>query len=313
VTRAVGIAYDGDGNRVSESIGGTTTKFLVDDHNPTGLPQVLDEIVSGAVTRTYAYGRQRISENQLISGTWTPSFYGYDGHGNVRFLTNSSGVVTDSYDYDAFGMPIKTSGTTANAFLYSGERLDSNIGLYDLRARYLNHATGRFWSRDPIEGKKCCGLSWNPYIYVKQNPVNAIDPTGREALINWMIANQKPLVYGAVALLGTAIVADYICEGHEAQSAVPGPQPQPIPPATAFWGAPSSPGASNGSPNGPCSLPHLGLGVRLPPGSPEFLAWEGELPVVFFIHIIRRGFVLAAQSSVILSELRQFLPTVVLH
>ena len=54
----------GDGNRVSETVGGSTTKFLVDDHNPTGLPQVLDEIVSGSVTRTYAYGLQRISENQ---------------------------------------------------------------------------------------------------------------------------------------------------------------------------------------------------------------------------------------------------------
>jgi len=178
---SLSLVHNGDGNRVSETIGGTTTKYLVDDHNPTGLPQVLDEIAGGSVTRTYAYGLQRISENQLISGTWTPSFYGYDGHGNVRFLTNSVGSITDSYDYEAFGMPIRSSGTTPNQFLYSGERYDSSIGLYDLRARYLNQTTGRFWSRDPIEGKKCCGLSWNPYIYVKQNPVNASDPTGRDA------------------------------------------------------------------------------------------------------------------------------------
>jgi len=176
------LVYDGDGNRVSETVGGTTTKFLVDDHNPTGLAQVLDELVNGSVTRTYAYGLQRISENQQISSAWTPSFYGYDGHGNVRFLTNSSGAITDSYDYDAFGMPIRTSGTTSNQFLYSGERYDSSIGLYDLRARYLNQATGRFWARDPVWGKFCCGLSWNPYIYVTQNPVNAIDPTGRTAI-----------------------------------------------------------------------------------------------------------------------------------
>jgi len=135
----VKLVYDGDGNHVSET-GGTTTKFLVDDHNPTGLPQVLDEIVSGSVTRAYAYGLQRISENQLV---------------NVRFLTNTSGAITDSYDYDVFGMPIRTSGTTPNVFLYSAERLDNNIGLYDLRARYYNHynqATGRFWARDPVEG-----------------------------------------------------------------------------------------------------------------------------------------------------------------
>jgi hypothetical protein len=29
-----------------------------------------------------------------------------------------------------------------------------------------------------VEGVKCCGLSWNPYIYVKDNPINAVDPRG---------------------------------------------------------------------------------------------------------------------------------------
>jgi hypothetical protein len=85
------IVYDGDGNRVSETVGGTTTKYLVDDHNPTGYSQVMDELVNGSVTRTYAYGLNRISENQLVNGAWVPSFYGYDGHGNVRFLANASG------------------------------------------------------------------------------------------------------------------------------------------------------------------------------------------------------------------------------
>jgi len=44
--------YDGDGNRVSETVGGTTTRYLVDTLNRLVLPQVLDEIVSGSVTRT---------------------------------------------------------------------------------------------------------------------------------------------------------------------------------------------------------------------------------------------------------------------
>jgi len=74
--------YDGDGNRVSETVGGTTTKYLVDDLNPTGYKQVMDELINGSVPRTYAYGLQLISENQLVGSTWTPSFYGYDGHGH---------------------------------------------------------------------------------------------------------------------------------------------------------------------------------------------------------------------------------------
>jgi len=61
------MVYDGDGNRVSETAAGVTTKYLVDNLNPTGYSQVLDELVSGSVTKMYTYGLQRISENQLSS------------------------------------------------------------------------------------------------------------------------------------------------------------------------------------------------------------------------------------------------------
>ena len=37
---------DGDGNRVRKTINGLTTLYLVDDLNPTGYAQVLEELVS---------------------------------------------------------------------------------------------------------------------------------------------------------------------------------------------------------------------------------------------------------------------------
>ena len=87
----MGLVYDAFGNRVSKTVNGVTTQYLVeDDKNPTGLPQVFDELMNGVVTRTYNYGLQRISEDQIVSNTWTPSFYGYDGGGNVRQFTSSS-------------------------------------------------------------------------------------------------------------------------------------------------------------------------------------------------------------------------------
>src|SRR5947199_3684635 len=130
--------------------------------------------------KEHAYGLQRISENQLNGSTWTPSFYGYDGHGNVRFLTNSAGTVSDTYQYDAFVRLIAT-GNTPNNFEYSGEQFDGNLGLYNLRARYYNGATGRLWTRDLVEGRPCSPLSFNPYIYTWDDPVNRVDPTGRAA------------------------------------------------------------------------------------------------------------------------------------
>jgi len=187
---AVVMVYDGDGNRVSETVGSTTTKYLMDTLNPTGYSQVMDELVNGSVTRTYAYGLRPISENQLIGSTWTPSFYGYDGHGNVRFLANSAGTVTDTYTFDAFGAQIASTGTTPNPYLYSGERFDSSLNLYHLRARYYNMLTGRFETMDP--GKEtCCALrasqignvfdpaTLHKYVYAKNNPVNWTDPSGR--------------------------------------------------------------------------------------------------------------------------------------
>ena len=206
------LTYDGDGNRVSETIGGTTTKFLVDHKNPTGLTQVLDEVVNGAVTRTYAYGYERISENQQIGGNWIPNFYGYDGHLNVRFLSNAAASITDSYDFDAFGMPIRTSGTTPNQFIYSGEWYNNNIGLYDFRARYYNQAIGRFWARDPVEGAPCTPVTFNPYIYGRDNAVNRVDPTGRAD-----VAEYPFLIH---LLLFTALVGTHYATQQQNQTVV---------------------------------------------------------------------------------------------
>ncbi len=149
----VTMVYDAFGNRVAKTVNGVTTKYLVEDAvNPTGLPQVLEEVQNGVAVRTYTYGLQRISENQVINGSWTPSFYVYDGSGSVRQLINSVGAVTDEYEYDAYGNSFTKQGTTPNNYLYRGEQFDSDLSLYYLRARYYNPATGRFMSRDPEDG-----------------------------------------------------------------------------------------------------------------------------------------------------------------
>jgi len=134
------------------------------------------------VQRSYTYGLQRISESQVINGAWTVSFYGYDGAGSVRQLTNSAGVVTDEYEYDAYGNSFTKQGTTPNNYLYRGEQFDSDLSLYYLRARYYNPATGRFLSRDPENGHIKDPASLHKYLYGSGDPVNRVDPVGREEL-----------------------------------------------------------------------------------------------------------------------------------
>jgi RHS repeat-associated protein len=165
---AVTFAYDGDGNRVSKA----STQYLVGELNPTGLPQVVEEIASGAVQRSYAYGLQRISQDRVVSGAAVPSLYSYDGHGDVRLLTDSTGAVTVTYDYDAYGNLINSTGSTPNAYLYQGEQFDSETGFYHLRARYYNPATGRFLSEDPDIGPEDNLGSAHPYLYAGADPVD---------------------------------------------------------------------------------------------------------------------------------------------
>jgi RHS repeat-associated protein len=187
-TTTIGMKYDAFGNRVSKAVTTagvtTTTQYLVDDLNPTGYTQVLDELTgpigSAAVQRTYTYGLQRISQDQYVSNAWLLSYYQYDGGGSVRQLTNSVGAVTDSYEYDAFGNSFTKQGTTPNNYLYRGEQFDSDLGLYYLRARYYNPATGRFLSRDPLDGQAKIPASLHKYLYANGDPINGIDPMGRE-------------------------------------------------------------------------------------------------------------------------------------
>jgi len=175
---AVALQYDGDGNRVAKTVGGTTTRYLVDDLNPTGYAQVVEEVVGSAVQRTYTYGLQRINQNQLISSTWVPSFYGNDGFGSVRMLTDASGTVTATYDYDAWGNAVNTTGSTPNIYLFRSEQYDADLGLYYLRARYFSPLTGRFLSPDPLSGIPDRPASFERYVYASADPVNLLDPSG---------------------------------------------------------------------------------------------------------------------------------------
>ena len=176
--------YDGDGNRVQKIVAGVTTKYLVATVNPTGYPQVVYETFSGTgITeywRQFVYGLDRISQYRSTQAGAQKSYYVYDGHGSVRALTDGSGNVTDTYDYDAFGNVTHQTGATPNEFLFASEQYDSNLHLYYNRARYLNTSTGRFWSMDTYGGDPESPLSLHKYLYAQGDPVNNSDPGGMQ-------------------------------------------------------------------------------------------------------------------------------------
>jgi RHS repeat-associated protein len=184
---------------VKKTVAWVATTFLVDPQNPTGYAQVVQENYNGSTSanrelnRVFVYGLGRISQlrsyvanNQNQTQT---SYYVYDGHGSTRALTDPTGAVTDTYDYDAFGNLIHSTGTgippggtspapTPNEFLFAGEQFDSDLNLYYNRARYLNVSIGRFWTMDRYEGDDEAPLSLHKYLYVLGDPVNDKDPSG---------------------------------------------------------------------------------------------------------------------------------------
>ncbi len=78
--------------------------------------------------------------------------------------------MTDTYDYDAFGNLIESTGSTPNNYLFTSEQFDPALGLYYNRARYYNPQTGRFWSMDTLAGNDDDPASLHRYLYAAEIP-----------------------------------------------------------------------------------------------------------------------------------------------
>lgn len=83
---------------------------------------------------------------------------------------DAAGVITDCYDYTAFGEIYAQTGTTPNNYLYTGQQYDEVTGLYSLRARYYDPSDGRFLSRDTYAYHYQNPIELNRYVYGMNNP-----------------------------------------------------------------------------------------------------------------------------------------------
>jgi RHS repeat-associated protein len=104
--------------------------------------------------------------------------YHYDEMGNTSFLTDNAGAVIGSYAYSPFGQLIFSTGDLDNSLTWQGlfgVTGEAN-GLYYMRARYYDSATGRFISRDPLNS--ISPKSLNSYQYALSNPMRHVSPRG---------------------------------------------------------------------------------------------------------------------------------------
>jgi RHS repeat-associated protein len=162
--------YDPFGRRVQKSGPLGTTNYLYDDAN---LIEELDG--GGSLVARYSQEGRIDGPLSMLRGA-TDSYYQQDGINSVTSLSNSSGALAETYAYDSFGKLITSTGTVTNPFHFTGRDYDSETTLRYYRARYYDPLSGRFLSEDPA------GFygGFDFYGYVKNDPVDFLDPMGLE-------------------------------------------------------------------------------------------------------------------------------------
>jgi YD repeat-containing protein len=191
---ATAYVYDDAGNRVGETTGGVTTFYLTDDNNPTGYAQPIEQKASAAAAPsvTYIIGDRVLGQADASDDV---SYLLTDGHGSTRALTNSTGAVTQTFNYTAFGGAIGFNPATAGTvFLFAGDAVyDPASGLY-LHGDGTRPRDGFFFTQmDSSAGNASDPLSLHKYLYADANPANAIDPTGMFSVLNGLSAQAQIL------------------------------------------------------------------------------------------------------------------------
>jgi RHS repeat-associated protein len=166
-------AYNGLGDRLSQTVDSVTTKYTLDISG--GLSQVLND-----GTSTYLYGYGRIGELQ----TGGFAYYLDDHLASVRQIADAAGNIGFTQSYEPFGSVLSSAGGISSAFGYAGEQLDTS-GLIFLRARYYNSEIGRFFQKDLWNGNPINPSTQHLYLYAINNPIFYTDPFGRWPWDSW--------------------------------------------------------------------------------------------------------------------------------
>ena len=161
-------AYDGLGRRVEAKEGSSTTFYAYEGTD------TLAEIVPSAPSPDYVYANGiRIART---GGTVSTTYYITDALGSTRLVTDTSGRVVFSDNYQPFGSDNTSKGS--ETYKFTGKPVSQTTGLYYDYQRWYDPSIGRFISQDPSAGYLSDPQSLNPYVYVLDNPTGLSDPSG---------------------------------------------------------------------------------------------------------------------------------------
>jgi RHS repeat-associated protein len=166
--------YDGTGMRTSAAFTPSAGSSVAEDYVWNGDRLLMD---AGAAYIYAGHGQADVPIEQVSLATGTIAYLVTDRLGSVRGTLDSTGALTGTTSYDAWGNPQSTGGLIAvTPFGYAGGYTDPD-GLIYLANRYYDPATGQLMSLDPE-----ISMTRQAYAYANDNPVNAKDPNGLATL-----------------------------------------------------------------------------------------------------------------------------------
>ena len=168
--------YNADDVRIRNVCADANTTYTYDTNRK--LSRLLQKTTNGITTK-YVYGRGLIGEEK--QGCFKT--YHFDCRGSTVALTDASGAITDTFQYDTYGKLLSRTGSSFVIFGYNGRDgvvTDKN-GLIYMRARYYSPEMKRFINADIIPGKLSNAITLNRFAYANGNPVSFVDPFGLSA------------------------------------------------------------------------------------------------------------------------------------
>ena len=105
-------------------------------------------------------------------------FYDQEKLCSTAITASSNGVKSAEIRYYPLGTERYTYGTSQTNFHFTGQRLESSIGLYYYGARWYDAAAGRFVQPDTIVPNPGNSQDWDRYAYTVNNPLRYTDPSG---------------------------------------------------------------------------------------------------------------------------------------
>ena len=196
VTATLVYTYNHSGLRVAQSVDGDPTSFSWDW--ATGVPEMLS-----AGDALYLVGHDTLGQ---WDDAWT--YYLPDALGSVRQAADGAGAVVSAREWSPYGVEVSSAQTGLG---YTGEWFDGYVGLVYLRARWYDVSVGRFTRRDPWEGTQDEPQTlFQGYVYVVNNPINFVDPSGLAPYIPPEPPNHRDLTYWLYAELSENANGYYI-------------------------------------------------------------------------------------------------------